>query len=176
MTEGDQGKNRGRVWVAYLERKHRSPRATAEAQGRLRAMVAELRLHMKNSDEGGPGGPEGMGANRGVFQVAGDRAELTGATDVAGSPTAIVEQTVDVGERQQNCLGAHAGRVRGRECSAEGANEQGEVGERGAGSKQARACGGGRGLRGRGHVHGGGMGGRLGTRTDGWGPRDTERG
>jgi hypothetical protein len=27
------------------------------------------------------------------------------------------------------------------ECSAEGANEQGEVGERGVGSKGARACG-----------------------------------
>jgi hypothetical protein len=32
----------------------------------------------------------------------------------------------------------------------------GEVGERGAGSKGARACGGGRETRGRGRVHGGG--------------------
>jgi hypothetical protein len=50
------------------------------------------------------------------------------------------------------------------------------VGERGAGSKGARACGGGRGLRGRGRVHGGGVGGRLGTGSDGWGPLVRERG
>jgi hypothetical protein len=42
------------------------------------------------------------------------------------------------------------------------------------GSKGARACGGGRRTRGRGRVHGGDVGGRLGT-TDGWGPRDRER-
>jgi hypothetical protein len=61
-----------------------------EAQGRLEAMVAELWLHRKNSNECGPGGLEGLGVNRGVFQVPGDRAELTGATDEAGSSTAIV--------------------------------------------------------------------------------------
>jgi hypothetical protein len=66
-----------------------------------------------------------------------------------------VERTMDFGERWQSCLDARAG----RECLAEGANEQGEVGERGASSKGARACGGGRGLRGRGRVHDGGMGG-----------------
>jgi hypothetical protein len=32
-------------------------------------------------------------------------------------------------------MDARVGRERGRGCSAEGANEQGEVGERGAGSK-----------------------------------------
>jgi hypothetical protein len=52
--------------------------------------VAELRLHKKNSGERGPGGPEGLGANRGAFHVAGDRAELTGATDAAGSSTVAV--------------------------------------------------------------------------------------
>jgi hypothetical protein len=101
--------------------------------------VAELRLHRKNSGEHGPGEPEGLGANRGAFQVAGDRAELTGATDA-----------VDVSEPRRNCLGARAGGERGRECWVEGANERGGVGERGAGSKKARACVGGRGLRGRG--------------------------
>jgi hypothetical protein len=48
-------------------------------------------------------------------------------------------------------------RVReGRGSSTEGANEQGKVGERGAGSKGARACGGGRETRGRERVHDGG--------------------
>ena len=61
--------------------------------------MAELRLHRKNSDERGPGGLEGLGVNRGVFQVAGDRVELTGATDAAGSSTATVERAVDVGGR-----------------------------------------------------------------------------
>jgi hypothetical protein len=36
-------------------------------------------------------------------------------------------------ERRRSCLVARAGRERGRESSAEGASEQGEVGERGAG-------------------------------------------
>jgi hypothetical protein len=110
-----------------------------DAQGHLGAMVAELRLHRKNTGEHGPGGPNGLGVNRGAFQVAGDRVELTRATDTAGSPTVTVERAADVGERWRNCLGAHAG----RECSTEGANEQGEVGEQGAGSKEARACRGG---------------------------------
>ena len=53
--------------------------------------------------------------------------------------------------------------VAGRESSAKGAREQGEV-ERGVGSKGAMAYGGGRGLCGRGRVHGEGMGERLGKR------------
>jgi hypothetical protein len=137
--------------------------------------VAELWLHRKNSGECGPSGPEGLGANQGAFQVAGYSAELTRATDTVGSPTTTVERAADVGEWRRNSLGARAGQERGQECSAEGANEQGEVGERGTGSKGARACGGGRGLRGRGRVHGGGLGGRLGTGSDGWGPRGRER-
>jgi hypothetical protein len=36
--------------------------------------------------------------------VAGDRAELTGATDAAGSPTTTVERATDVGERRRSCL------------------------------------------------------------------------
>jgi hypothetical protein len=108
--------------------------------------------------------------------VAGDRAELTGATDAAGSSTTIVEQAANVGERRWSCLGARAGRERGRECSAEGANEQGKVGERGVGSKGARVCGGGRKTRGRGRVHDGGVDERLGTGSDGWGLQGRERG
>jgi hypothetical protein len=46
----------------------------------------------------------------------------------------------------------------GRESSAKGANEQREVGEQGTGSEGARACGGGRRTRGRGHVPGEGRG------------------
>jgi hypothetical protein len=83
---------------------------------------------------------------------------------------------VGFGELRRSYLGAHAGRERGRECSAEGASEQGEVRERGTGSKVARACGGGRKTRGCGCVHGGGVGERLGTGFDGWGPRGSKRG
>jgi hypothetical protein len=53
----------------------------------------------------------------------------------------------------------------GQECSAEGANEQGKVGEQGAGSKGARACRGGQRLRGRGHPRRG----RGREVSDGWG-------
>jgi hypothetical protein len=70
-----------------------------------------------------------------------------------------------------------AGREKGQGCSAEGANEQGEVGKRGAGSK------GGEGVRRWprsartwAHPRRECAGGRLGTRPDGWGPRDNERG
>jgi hypothetical protein len=75
-----------------------SPREeTLESQGNdggagtPRATMAELRWHRKNSSERGPGGPEGLGANRGAFQVASDRAELTRATDAVRSSTATVE-------------------------------------------------------------------------------------
>jgi hypothetical protein len=63
--------------------------------------------------------------------VASDRAKLTGATNTAGCSTSTVERAVDVREQRWSCLDARAG----REISVEGANEQGEVGERGAGSK-----------------------------------------
>jgi hypothetical protein len=46
--------------------------------------------------------------------VADDRAELIGATGVAGSSTATVEQVADVNERWRSCLGARAGRERAR--------------------------------------------------------------
>jgi hypothetical protein len=42
--------------------------------------VAELRLHREKSGERGPGGPEGLGANRGVSRDADGEAELTEAT------------------------------------------------------------------------------------------------
>jgi hypothetical protein len=72
-------------------------------------MVVELRSHKKNSGEREPGKPKGMGANRGAFQVAGDRAELTEATDAAESPTTTVERVADVDERWWNYLVARAG-------------------------------------------------------------------
>jgi hypothetical protein len=80
--------------------------------------TAVLWLRKKCSGERRPDEPEGEKANQGAFQVAGDRAELTGATDAAGSSMVTVERAVDVGERRRSCLGARAG----RECSAEGAN------------------------------------------------------
>jgi hypothetical protein len=90
--------------------------------------VAELRLHRKISGESEHGGLEGLGANRGVFQVACDRAELTGATNAAGSSTATIERAEDIG-----------GRWRGG--SAEGASERGDVGEQGAGLKRGAGVG-----------------------------------
>jgi hypothetical protein len=69
---------------------------------------------------------------------------------------------------------ARAGRERGRESLVEGASEQGKWASGAHGSKGTRACGGGRRTRGHGRVHGGDVGGRLGT-LDGWSPRDRER-
>jgi hypothetical protein len=110
--------------------------------------------------------------------VAGDRAEHTGATDTVGGSMATVERAADVGERWQSYLDARTGQERGRGCSVEGANEQGEVGERGAGSK------GGEGVRRwPGNVRtwarpwlGRGREVREAKGTDGWGPRGSERG
>jgi hypothetical protein len=67
-------------------------------------MVAVLRLHKKCSNERGHDEPEGEKANQGAFEVAGDKEELTGATDAAGSPTATVEWAADVGEQRRSCL------------------------------------------------------------------------
>jgi hypothetical protein len=111
------------------------------AKGRDEATVAELRLHRKNSGERGPGGLEGLGASRGVFQVAGDRVELTGVIDTAGSSTATVERATDVGGRWRGSGRARAERERGRGGSAEGASERGEVGEQGAGLKRGAGAG-----------------------------------
>jgi hypothetical protein len=85
------------------------------------------------------------------------------------------EHAVVIGGRWRSSLLAWAERERGREGVAEGANERGEVGEKGRGSKGARAQGCGRRTRGRGHVHGGEIvGGRLRT-TDRWGRQGRER-
>jgi hypothetical protein len=77
-------------------------------------MVAELRLHGKFSGERGQGGLEGLGANRGVFQVAGDRVELTGATDVERSSKATVERAADVGGWWRGSSRARRARERAR--------------------------------------------------------------
>jgi hypothetical protein len=71
-------------------------------------------------------------------------------------------------------LVACVGRERGQESSVEGANEQGEVGERGTGSKGARACKGGRRTRGRGRVQGEGRGREVRAGLRG-GVREAER-
>jgi hypothetical protein len=57
---------------------------------------------------------EGLGANRGVFQVAGDRAKLTRATDAAGSSTATVEWAAKVGGRWWGSGRARRARDRAR--------------------------------------------------------------
>jgi hypothetical protein len=40
-------------------------------------------MHGENSSECGPGGPKGLGANRGVSRVADGEAELTEETSAA---------------------------------------------------------------------------------------------
>jgi hypothetical protein len=109
-------------------------------QGRNGATVAELRLHRNISGERGQGELEGLGANRGVFQVVGDKAELTGATDAAGSSTATVERAADVGGQWRGTGRARRARERARG-SAKGASERGEVGEQGAGLKRGAGAG-----------------------------------
>jgi hypothetical protein len=52
----------------------------------------------------------------------------------AGS-TAVTERTAGFGELWWSYLGARAGRETARECSAEGASEQGELGEQGVALK-----------------------------------------
>jgi hypothetical protein len=67
--------------------------------------------------------------------VAGDSAELTGATDAAESSTVTVERArASVGGG--GALVARAERERGRRGLAECANERGEVDEQGAGLKR----------------------------------------
>jgi hypothetical protein len=100
--------------VAHLEGKRWSHGATAVAQRRDGAMVAELRLHRKISGERVQGGLEGLGANRGVFQVAGDRAELTRATDAAGSSIVSIERAADIGGRWRGSGRARRARERAR--------------------------------------------------------------
>jgi hypothetical protein len=79
--------------------------------------VVVLRLRKKCFGERGSDEPEGEKANQGAFQVAGDRVELTGATDMAGSSMATVERATDVDERWRSYLVARAGRERGRGCN-----------------------------------------------------------
>jgi hypothetical protein len=76
--------------------------------------MAELWLHRKKSGECGPGRLEGLGASQGVLQVAGDRAEINGATDVAVSSTATVERATDVGGRWRGSGRARRARERAR--------------------------------------------------------------
>jgi hypothetical protein len=101
--------------------------------------------------------------------VAGDRAELTGTIDAAGSSTATVERTAGVGGRWRGFGRTRRARERGRGGSAEGASERGEVGEQGAGAgtwpENARTWA---------RPRQGIVGERLGT-ADRWGRRDRER-
>jgi hypothetical protein len=60
---------------------------------------------------------------------------LSGQQTRRGSSTVTVEWVADVSERRRSCLDTCAARERGRGCSVEGANEKGEMGERGVGSK-----------------------------------------
>jgi hypothetical protein len=144
------------------------------ALGRDGATVAELQLHRRNSGERGPGKPEGLGENRRVFQVAGDRAELTRATDAAGSSTATVERAADVGGRWRGSGRARRARERARGVRLRAQVSEGRWASKARGSNGARAQGRGRRTRGHGRVHGGGVvGARLGT-ADRWGRRDKE--
>jgi hypothetical protein len=86
----------------------------------------------KHFGERGPGKPGEKKVNQGVSRVVDGDTELTEATNATGTQRGF-------DERRRSCLVARAWRERGRESSAEGANELGAVGERGAGSKGARA-------------------------------------
>jgi hypothetical protein len=76
--------------------------------------VVELRLHRRNSGEHILCVPEGLRVNRRVYQVAGDSAELTGATDAVGSSTATVERTASVDKRWWGSGRARRARERAR--------------------------------------------------------------
>jgi hypothetical protein len=73
--------------------------------------------------------------------VVGDRAELTGATDAAGSSTATVERATGFGGRWRGSGRVRRVRERERGGSAEGASERGEVGKQGAGLKRGADAG-----------------------------------
>jgi hypothetical protein len=107
--------------------------------------------------------------------VAGDRAELTGATDAAGSPTTTVERAVDVGERWQSCLVRVQGERGGERARQRAQMSRGNWASGARALKGPRACCGGRKTRRCGHVHDGGVGRRLGMGSDGWGSRGRER-
>jgi hypothetical protein len=81
-----------------------------------------LWLHGKHSGERGPGKPEGLGANREVSRVANGEAELTEATNATGTERWSRSSVSGGGTWLVVCVE----RERGRESSAEGANEQGE--------------------------------------------------
>jgi hypothetical protein len=95
--------------------------------------------------------------------VAGDSAELTGATDAAGSSTTTIEQASGVGRWWRGS--GHARRARERASGFGRVREWERGGGRaGRGSKVARGRGRGRRTRGHGRVHGGEIvGGRLRT-------------
>jgi hypothetical protein len=136
--------------------------------GKSRVDGGRLRLRKKCSGERGPDKTERERANRGVSQVADGEAELTEATD---GERARRRSPVS-GDR--TCLVACVGQERGRESSAEGASERGEVGEQRAASKWARARERGRRTRGHGRVHDEGHGQEVGDGLTG-GVHGTER-
>jgi hypothetical protein len=55
----------------------------AGTQRGLGSTVVALRLLEESSSERGPGEPEGEGANRRASRIAGDKVELTEATNMA---------------------------------------------------------------------------------------------
>jgi hypothetical protein len=73
----------GRGEVAHLEGKRWRHGATAEAQGRDGATVAELWLRKNHSGEHGPAEPGREGAHQRVSRVADGNAKLTVALDRA---------------------------------------------------------------------------------------------
>jgi hypothetical protein len=71
--------------VAHLECKLRSAWVIAGTRRSLRSTTANSGCTEKYSGERGPGEPEGLRANRGVYRVADGEAELTEATDATGA-------------------------------------------------------------------------------------------
>jgi hypothetical protein len=67
---------------SYLEGRLGVSRTKSRARRGRGSTVTELRLHEESSGEHGPSEPEAEGASRRASRIAGDKAELTEATDM----------------------------------------------------------------------------------------------
>jgi hypothetical protein len=164
-----------RAWEGFLPQARTQERLEGGREaGKSQVDGGGLRLRKKCSGERGPGKTKRERANRGVSRVADGEAELTEATNEEWDRRRSQNGRQSPMSGGGACLVACARQERGRESSAEGASERGEVGEQRAASKGARARERGRRTRGRGRVHGEGRGREVGDGLTG-GVRGTER-
>jgi hypothetical protein len=164
-----------RAWEGCLPQARNQERLEDGREvGKSRVDSGRLRLRKKCSSEHGPGKTERERANRGVSQVADGEAKLTEATDRERARRRVQNGWRSPMSGGRACLVACVGKERGRESSAEGSSERGEVGEQRAASKGARARERGRRTRGRARVRGEGCGREVGDGLTG-GVREAER-